>query len=630
MSYQAAGADAASSTDVFSLAFEAAPTAMVMVDGQGRIALVNAQAERDFGYARGELLGRAIETLLPERFLSRHPGLRAGFLADPRPRPMGAGRNLAARRKDGSEFPVEIGLNPIETSAGPMVLSAIVDITRRKADEQALRESQHRARALAAIVESSEDAIIGSDLDGIVTSWNRSAERIFGYAEAEMVGQPPFRIAAPGYEAEMRDILARVRGGERISHYLTQRRRADGARLDISLSVSPIYDLAGDLVGVSKVARDVTAATAAEAALKETQAELLHVSRLGAMGELASALAHEINQPLTAISNYMKGSRRLRGFVSRGESEKRPETLEKLIEDALALGLVGQRERNIAVRRDYERGAWVMADRVQIQQVLVNLVRNACEAMADCERRELTVRSRDLGAGLVEIAVSDTGRGLPESVRPNLFRPFFTTKESGMGVGLSISRSIVEGHGGELSAYDRPEGGAEFTLTLPRAGARSGPLCARSKSGLRLSAKPAPMSLSLCGETRMTPRTHAGAVYVVDDDPAVLSSLRFLFETEGFRVETFSDGEGLLAGPAPSRSDCLLIDYKLGAVDGLELVRRLRAKNIETPALLFTIYEGLEKKAAAAGVDLVLLKSNLLENVVGRVETAMAAARRRR
>jgi FixJ family two-component response regulator len=128
----------------------------------------------------------------------------------------------------------------------------------------------------------------------------------------------------------------------------------------------------------------------------------------------------------------------------------------------------------------------------------------------------------------------------------------------------------------------------------------------------------------------MTPRTHAGAVYVVDDDPAVLSSLRFLFETEGFRVETFSDGEGLLAGPAPSRSDCLLIDYKLGAVDGLELVRRLRAKNIETPALLFTIYEGLEKKAAAAGVDLVLLKSNLLENVVGRVETAMAAARRRR
>ncbi len=504
MSYQAAGADAASSTDVFRLAFEAAPTAMVMVDGQGRIALVNAQAERDFGYARGELLGRAIETLLPERFLSRHPGLRAGFLADPRPRPMGAGRNLAARRKDGSEFPVEIGLNPIETSAGPMVLSAIVDITRRKADEQALRESQHRARALAAIVESSEDAIIGSDLDGIVTSWNRSAERIFGYAEAEMVGQPLFRIAAPGYEAEMRDILARVRGGERISHYLTQRRRADGARLDISLSVSPIYDLAGDLVGVSKVARDVTAATAAEAALKETQAELLHVSRLGAMGELASALAHEINQPLTAISNYMKGSRRLlaaladpaarriedavdkaaeqavrageiirrlRGFVSRGESEKRPETLEKLIEDALALGLVGQRERNIAVRRDYERGAWVMADRVQIQQVLVNLVRNACEAMADCERRELTVRSRDLGAGLVEIAVSDTGRGLPESVRPNLFRPFFTTKESGMGVGLSISRSIVEGHGGELSAYDRPEGGAEFTLTLPRAGA---------------------------------------------------------------------------------------------------------------------------------------------------------------
>lgn len=126
----------------------------------------------------------------------------------------------------------------------------------------------------------------------------------------------------------------------------------------------------------------------------------------------------------------------------------------------------------------------------------------------------------------------------------------------------------------------------------------------------------------------MKPRTSGGVVYIVDDDAAVLSSLRFLFEIEGFRVETFASGEPLLAGPPPGPRDCLLIDYKLGALDGLELVRRLRALDIATPVLLFTIYEGLEKKAAAAGVTEVMLKSNLMENVVGRVEAVMAAARR--
>ena len=482
---------------------------MVMVDAEGAIAMVNAQAERVFGYDRSEMLGRPIEMLIPARFNGRHPGLRNAFVKNPELRPMGAGRDLFARRKDGVEIPVEIGLNPIETASGVLVLSAILDITSRKADERALRESEHRTRALAAIVESSEDAIIGSDLDGVITSWNRSAERIFGYAESEMIGQPLFRIAAPGYETEMRDILRRVREGEKIDHYETVRRRADGSLAHISLSVSPIFDVSGRLAGVSKVARDITRATRSETALKESQArlqelqsELLHVSRLSAMGEMASALAHEVNQPLAAISNYMKGSRRLlagirdpvapkieeamdkaseqairagqiirrlRDFVARGELEKRPENLEKLIEDALALGLVAPRERNITVIRDLASDACVLADRVQIQQVLVNLVRNAAEAMAESERRELTIRARDVSDGMVEIAVSDTGKGLPEGVREHLFRPFFTTKESGMGVGLSISRSIVEAHGGHLLAEPNASGGATFRFTLPSA-----------------------------------------------------------------------------------------------------------------------------------------------------------------
>ena len=494
---------------LFRLAVEAAPSAMVMIDADGEIALVNAQAERVFGYDRSEMLGQPIEMLLPASSSARHPGLREAYFKAPHSRPMGAGRELYGRHKTGNEFPLEIGLNPIETAGGPMVLSAIVDITRRKADEQALRESEHRARGLAAIVESSEDAIIGSDLDGIVTSWNASAERIFGYTERDMIGRPMFRLAAPGYEKEMREILRRVGEGERIDHYRTQRRCADGSLVDVSLSVSRIFDVSGRLVGVAKVARDITQASRAEAALKdsqsrlqELQAELLHVSRLSAMGEMASALAHEINQPLAAISNYMRGSRRLlaacaepvarkvedaldkaaeqairagqiirrlRSFVAREDSEKQPEPLEQLVEDALALGLVGQSERPPTIRRDYESGIVVMADRVQIQQVLVNLVRNAAEAMAEAPCRELTFSARRLGEETVEIRVSDTGKGLPEEVRSNLFRPFFTTKSAGMGVGLSISRSIAEAHGGDLTAESNAKGGATFVLTLPAA-----------------------------------------------------------------------------------------------------------------------------------------------------------------
>jgi two-component system sensor kinase FixL len=362
---------------------------------------------------------------------------------------------------------------------------------------------------LAAIVESSEDAIIGNDLDGFVTSWNRSAERIFGYSEQEMLGQPIFRLAASGYDTEMRDILRRVREGERIDHYQTLRRRADSSSVNVSLSVSPIYDVSGRLAGASKVARDITRTVQSELALKESQirlqelqGELLHVSRLSAMGEMASALAHEINQPLAAISNYMKGSRRLlavssdpiapkieaamdkaaeqairagqiirrlREFAARGESDKRAESLAKLIEDATALALLGHRERNMTVTIEVKADDLVLADRVQIQQVLVNLMRNAVEAMAESEQRELTIRCEKVADEMVEVTVADTGKGLPDGARDNLFRPFFTTKESGMGVGLSISRSIVEAHGGNMRAEPNAAGGATFVFSLPSA-----------------------------------------------------------------------------------------------------------------------------------------------------------------
>jgi len=264
------------------------------------------------------------------------------------------------------------------------------------------------------------------------------------------------------------------------------------------------------VIGASKVARDITATARAQAALQESQgrlqelhAELAHVSRLSAMGEMASALAHELNQPLAAISNYMKGSRRLlasspdpnaakieaaldkaaeqairagqiirrlREFVSRGESERRVERVSRLIEEASALGLVGAREQGISLRFDIDPASdLVLADRVQIQQVLVNLLRNAMEAMTGAERRELTIASARADDGMIEVTVSDTGQGFGEGVLANLFQPFFTTKEAGMGVGLSISRTIIEAHGGLMRAEANAAGGATFRFTLPSA-----------------------------------------------------------------------------------------------------------------------------------------------------------------
>jgi two-component system, LuxR family, sensor kinase FixL len=249
--------------------------------------------------------------------------------------------------------------------------------------------------------------------------------------------------------------------------------------------------------------RDLTEHQQTQARLQELQSELVHVSRLSAMGEMASALAHELNQPLAAISNYMKGSRRLlaatsdpnrskietaldraaeqalragqiirrlRDFVSRGESEKRVESLSKLIEEAGALGLTGAREQGVQLRFNLDpQHDLVLVDRVQIQQVLVNLFRNALEAMAQSARRELIASNTLAADDMIEVAVSDTGCGFKEDVKQNLFQTFFTTKETGMGVGLSISRSIIEAHGGSMWAEVNPSGGATFRFTLPAA-----------------------------------------------------------------------------------------------------------------------------------------------------------------
>ena len=358
------------------------------------------------------------------------------------------------------------------------------------------------AAYLAAIVDSSDDAIIAKDLDGRITAWNRAAEGLFGYSAEEALGQHVSILFPESRLTEEVEIMQMIRQARRIEHYETERRRKDGSLVQVSLTVSPILDVDGTIIGASKIVRDIGGRLETTARLQQLQHEMLHLSRLSDMGQMASALAHELNQPLSSAANYISGSRRLlmaaapdtalaltgldraveqvqrvgdivrrlRGFVERGQVERRIEQLPPVVEEAIGLlapTIRAQCDLSFAAEPDLGP---VLIDRVQIQQILLNLFRNAIEAMSDSAVRELLVRVTAAEGGALVVRVADTGPGIDSEVADRLFQPFVTTKGAGMGVGLSICRTIAEAHGGRIWAERRPEGGAEFILSLPVVG----------------------------------------------------------------------------------------------------------------------------------------------------------------
>jgi len=394
------------------------------------------------------------------------------------------------------------GLIRDEAGTARHLSGIFLDIDEEKQVEEALRTRESHLRS---ILHTIPDAMIVIDGHGIIQLFSTAAERLFGWSELEAIGQN-VNILMPEPDRSRHDsYISRYRTTSDphiigIGRIVTGKRR-DGTTFPMHLSIGEMQS--GGEPYFTGFVRDLTEHQQTQARLQELQSELVHVSRLSAMGEMASALAHELNQPLAAISNYMKGSRRLlagsvdpnmpkvesaldraaeqalragqiirrlRDFVARGESEKRVESLSKLIEEAGALGLAGAREQNVQLRFSLDPGAdLVLADRVQIQQVLVNLFRNALEAMAQSPRRELVVTNTPVADDMIEVEVSDTGTGFQDDVIPNLFQTFFTTKDTGMGVGLSISRSIIEAHGGRMWAESNASGGATFRFTLPAA-----------------------------------------------------------------------------------------------------------------------------------------------------------------
>jgi PAS domain S-box-containing protein len=401
-----------------------------------------------------------------------------------------------------------IGRTLVDDDGRPIrKIGTVQDITERKLAENALRSSEERLRTseahLRSILETVPDAMVVADESGIIRSFSATAVNMFGYQPEEVIGTNvkflmplPYREQHDGYIRRYRETgERRIIGSGRV----VVAQRKDGSTFPMEVQVGEM-ESDGERFFTAFI-RDLTERQRTETRMQELQAELAYMSRFTALGEMGSTLAHEINQPLTAITSYLKGCglilsdvegdkislvrhavneaaeealrageviRQLREFVARGGSEHQIEGLQRLVEEASALALVGAKEKDVKVEYDFPSdNPLVFVNRVQIQQVLLNLIRNAIEAMQESELRELVIRAKPVpNEATVQVSVQDTGSGIAPEVLKNLFKPFTTTKRSGMGVGLSISRTIVESHGGKIWAESIPGEGTTFHFTL--------------------------------------------------------------------------------------------------------------------------------------------------------------------
>jgi PAS domain S-box-containing protein len=618
---------------MFRAIFDETPDCVILADKTGTIVMANPSAARMFGYPDDSMVGISIGTLMPFVVKRELGDERSQLLNSSAEHAAGNLWQTEARRMDGTTFPIEIRRSALVTARGPLVLGVGRDVSER------VRAEQARAR-LASIVEFSEDAIIGKDLDGKVFSWNRGAEKIFGYTADEMIGQSITRIVPPEGVEEEFGILEKVKHGESVEHYDVVRKTKDGRPINISISVSPIRDAAGNVTGASKIARDVTQTRTLEAQLRQSQ-------KMEAIGMLASGIAHDFNNIIGAMLGNIELARQDIGDNSHAnasldEIRKAARRARDLVQQILAFGrrqptaravisLAGAVEEAVRLLRstlpprlslassvDADTPN-VLADSTQIQQVLLNLGTNAAHAMTgqagriDVHARAVTLDAAAAAAipGLrpgryAQVIFTDTGHGMNAETLTKIFEPFFTTKAKGEGTGLGMSvvQGIMRDHEGAITVRSAPGKGTTFELYFPDARAEviaeAVPVAAPAVDGL------------------------GRRVLYIDDDEAMLFLVKRMLGRHGYQVTAFVDAaEGLRTLRAdPTAFDLALTDHNMPGMSGIDVAREIRALRPDLPVALASGYisDDIRTDAIDAGVREIIFKPDMVEEFCEMVQ----------
>lgn len=476
----------------------AAVDGVILIDHRGLIEVFNPAAERIFGYAADEVKGRNISILMPPSDATRHDAHLHQYEQTGVRRIIGIGRELLGRRRNGDQFPMDLSVGEVASSEGRKYVGFIRDLTQRKRMEDIIRAREDELRE---VVDNVPIGIFTAELPGIIQAGNPALRRLLKYEAGELAGMSFIHLLSG---EDYRQLTAMVTdlthgmGSERMAEL--RMRRRDDVVLDVSLHIG-LVERAGTTPLIVGMVIDRTEKVRSEEVARQAREHLAHVGRLTTLGEMASAIAHEINQPLTAIANHAQAARRLvampdldvatlqeactqiaeqalragqvvrriRAFVTKRESRKELANLNEIVRSVLELAAGDAREAGVRIDLRLESPPpTVLVDPVQLQQVCLNLIRNAIDAMRDNEHeaRLIEIGSR-IQDGQHLLTFDDRGPGVTQHARDRLFHPFFTTKSDGMGMGLSISQSIVAAHGGTLKYETNGHGGARFVIAMP-------------------------------------------------------------------------------------------------------------------------------------------------------------------
>jgi PAS domain S-box-containing protein len=587
--------DAALASARLAALVESSDDAIISKSLDGTILSWNPAAERIFGYLAAEIVGTSIYRLIPPELHDEEADILARISRNERVPHLETTR----MRKDGTLFQIDLSVSPVRDASGTVIGASSFkrDITERK------RAAEASAR-LAAIVESSADAIISKSLDGIILTWNAAAEQMYGYPAEEVVGRSIYIVVPEELEKEERDILRKVAAGGNVAHYETIRSRRDGSRIQISLSISPIQDTSGKVIAASSVQRDITEKKQAEELLRQT-------SKMEAIGALAGGLAHDFNNQLHALSGFAHFVGRDPGLGPAArqdlqEIQKLAERMASLTRQLLAFArqqvlspetldlntavddtrpmlqrLIGS---NMQISLQLAQGPkWVRVDRAQLTQVLLNLVINARDAMPAGGRLIIQTETLEVSPNQVidrlgkavepgayaELKVSDTGEGIRAEHLPHIFEPFFTTKEVGQGTGLGLAtvEGIVSQTGGHIQVTSTVGKGTTIRILLP------------------LTSEPAPKPLE--GSPDPTSPRHMARILVVDDEDPVRAVISRTLQGEGYEILGARHGKEALyyIDQVGGAIDVVIADLVMPEMGGHTLTEQLAERYPNIPVV---------------------------------------------